>query len=108
MRPLALLLLAPLALVACDGGDDCGGTCLDSFLVSLGGVEADAGFYVVTATVDEEQVVFERKRTKRTETTRRRRTARGLPPDRQPGEGQRGDTDDDRDERFDIGGEEMR
>ena len=37
--------------------------------------------------------------TLRTETTRRRRVARGLPPDRQPGEGQRGDMDDDRDPR---------
>jgi small subunit ribosomal protein S6 len=68
----------------------------------------DAVIRHLVVRVDEEQVVFERKRTKRTETTRRRRTARGLPPDRQPGEGQRGDTDDDRDERFDIGGEEMR
>ena len=29
-------------------------------------------------------------------------------PDRQPGEGQRGEPDDDRDDRFDMGGEEMR
>ena len=28
--------------------------------------------------------------------------ARGLPADRQPGEGQRGDVDDDRDDRFDL------
>src|SRR5918998_5180366 len=58
--------------------------------------------------VDEEQGVIERTRAKRTETMRRRRVARGLPPDRQPGEGQRGEPDDDRDDRFDIGGEEMR
>ena len=51
--------------------------------------------------VDEEQQVIERARTRRTETSRRRRTARGLPPDRQPGEGQRGEGDDDRDDRFD-------
>src|ERR1700704_3097580 len=51
--------------------------------------------------VDEEQQVVERARTRRMETSRRRRTARGLPPDRQPGEGQRGEGDDDRDERFD-------
>src|SRR3954470_2502901 len=58
--------------------------------------------------VDEEQGVIERMRSKRTETSRRRRVARGLPADRQPGEGQRGEPDEDRDERFDIGGEEMR
>jgi small subunit ribosomal protein S6 len=52
--------------------------------------------------VDEEQSVIDRTRTKRTDTARRRRVARGLPPDRQPGEGQRGDVDDDRDERFDM------
>jgi small subunit ribosomal protein S6 len=58
--------------------------------------------------VDEEQAVVERTRGRRTETSRRRRVARGLPPDRQPGEGQRGEPDDDRDDRFDMGGEEMR
>src|ERR671915_641344 len=52
--------------------------------------------------VDEVQEVIDRTRTKRTEGSRRRRTARGLPPDRQPGEGQRGEPDDDRDDRFDI------
>ena len=52
--------------------------------------------------VDAEQVVIERTRSRRTETARRRRTARGLPPDRAPGEGQRGDPDDDRDDRFDL------
>src|SRR4051812_8294363 len=58
--------------------------------------------------IDEEQGVIEQMRAERTETSRRRRVARGLPPDRQPGEGQRGEPDEDRDERFDIGGEEMR
>ena len=58
--------------------------------------------------VDEEQGVVDRTRSKRTETSRRRRVARGLPPDRQPGEGQRGEPDDDRDDRFDMGGEELR
>lgn len=52
--------------------------------------------------VDEDEAVIERVRAKRTETSRRRRIARGLPPDRQPGEGQRGE-DDDRDDRFDMG-----
>ena len=54
--------------------------------------------------IDEDQAVIERMRARRTETSRRRRTARGLPADRQPGEGQRGDSDDDRDDRFDLAG----
>jgi small subunit ribosomal protein S6 len=58
--------------------------------------------------VDEEQGVVERTRAKRGETSQRRRIARGLPAERQPGEGQRGEPDDDRDDRFDMGGEEMR
>ena len=58
--------------------------------------------------VDEEQGVVERTRARRTEISRRRRIARGLPPDRQPGEGQRGEPDDDRDDRFDMGVEDMR
>jgi small subunit ribosomal protein S6 len=53
--------------------------------------------------VDEVQSVIDRTRGKRTEVSRRRRIARGLPPDRQPGEGQRGEPDDDRDDRFDMG-----
>lgn len=45
--------------------------------------------------VDEAQIKAERARTKRTDESRRRRVARGLPPDRQPGEGpQTEDTDD--------------
>jgi len=61
----------------------------------------------LTVRVDEEQGVVERMRAKRSETSRRRRVVRGLPPDRQPGEGQRGEPDDDRDDRFDMG-EEIR
>src|SRR4026208_51062 len=38
--------------------------------------------------VDEDQAKIDRTRPKRTDSTRRRRVARGLPPDRQPGEGQ--------------------
>ncbi len=57
--------------------------------------------------VDEEQGVVDRTRAHRTEISRRRRVARGLPADRQPGEGQRGEVDDDRDDRFDMG-EELR
>src|SRR3954447_9605057 len=45
--------------------------------------------------IDEEQTVVTRTRSKRTEASQRRRIARGLPPDRQPGEGQRGDMEDD-------------
>ena len=56
--------------------------------------------------VDEVQGVVDRTRTKRTDVSRRRRVARGLPPDRQPGEGQRGEPDDDRDDRFEM--EDMR
>jgi small subunit ribosomal protein S6 len=62
----------------------------------------------LTVRVDEEQGVVERTKAKRTETSRRRRLARGLPADRQPGEGQRGEPDDDRDDRFEIGAEELR
>ena len=61
----------------------------------------------LTVRVDEEQGVVDRTRAKRTDMSRRRRIARGLPPDRQPGEGQRGEPDDDRDDRFDMG-EELR
>jgi hypothetical protein len=50
--------------------------------------------------IDEDQTKIERTRTKRTESSRRRRVARGLPPDRQPGEGQRGDMEED--DRFDM------
>ena len=56
--------------------------------------------------IDEAQSVIDRTRGKRTEVSRRRRIARGLPPDRQPGEGPRGEVDEDRDDRFgDAGGE---
>jgi small subunit ribosomal protein S6 len=57
--------------------------------------------------VDRDEQVVERRKTRRSEMSRRRRVARGLPPERQPGEGQRGDFDDERDEdredRFDAG-----
>jgi len=61
--------------------------------------------------VDEDEQVVERQRTKRSDTSRRRRVARGLPPERQPGEGQRGELDDERDEDHDDrfeGAEERR
>ena len=51
----------------------------------------------LTVRVDEENRVIERARTLRKEDSQRRRVARGLPPDRQPGEGpQRQDDEDDR------------
>ncbi len=51
--------------------------------------------------VDERQIVAERARTKRLEESRRRRVARGLPPDRQPGEGPQHGNDDDADVSYD-------
>jgi small subunit ribosomal protein S6 len=48
--------------------------------------------------VDADQVKAERARTKRTEASRRRRVARGLPPDRQPGEGPQTPEDADTDD----------
>jgi small subunit ribosomal protein S6 len=51
----------------------------------------------LTVRVDEENRVIERARTLRKEDSQRRRVARGLPPERQPGEGpQRQEDDDDR------------
>src|SRR4029078_13725015 len=45
--------------------------------------------------VDESTIKAEGARTERTEDSRRRRVARGLPPDRQPGEGPQGENEDD-------------
>jgi small subunit ribosomal protein S6 len=45
--------------------------------------------------VDEEHRVVERARTRRKIESERRRVARGLPPERQPGEGPRGEETDD-------------
>ena len=47
--------------------------------------------------VDEDQIKAERARSKRQEESRRRRIARGLPPDRQPGEGPQSEDSDDSD-----------
>ena len=53
--------------------------------------------------IDESTIKAERARTKRTEESRRRRIARGLPPDRQPGEGPQGeDNDDSGDMMYDV------
>ena len=51
--------------------------------------------------VDAEKRVVERTRTKRQSESERRRVKRGLPPQRQPGEGRSMETDDDADDRFD-------
>ena len=45
--------------------------------------------------VDEEKQVVDRTRTKRQTESERRRVKRGLPPQRQPGEGRSSDNDDD-------------
>ena len=49
----------------------------------------------ITVRVDEENRTIERARTLRKEESQRRRVARGLPPERQPGEGPQGDNEDD-------------
>ena len=51
--------------------------------------------------VDEEKKVVDRTRTKRQSESARRRVKRGLPPQRQPGEGRSSDNDDADDDRFD-------
>ena len=52
--------------------------------------------------VDEEKKVVDRTRSKRTTESERRRVKRGLPPQRQPGEGRpAGDVEDGDDDRFD-------
>src|SRR5439155_2200381 len=54
--------------------------------------------------VDEEKQVVDRTRSKRQSESERRRVKRGLPPQRQPGEGRSSEADeldDDRDDRFD-------
>ena len=54
--------------------------------------------------VDEEKKVVDRTQTKRRTNSERRRVKRGLPPQRQPGEGRpAGAPDDDGDDRFDAG-----
>src|SRR4249920_925594 len=53
--------------------------------------------------VDEEKKVVDRTQTKRRTTSERRRVKRGLPPQRQPGEGRAaGDLEDSEDDRFDV------
>ena len=52
-------------------------------------------FHCLIVRVDEHQIKAERARTKRQDESRRRRVARGLPPERQPGEGPQQDDQDD-------------
>jgi small subunit ribosomal protein S6 len=51
--------------------------------------------------VDEEKKVVERTRTKRQSESERRRVKRGLPPQRQPGEGRSSEAEELDDDRFD-------
>jgi small subunit ribosomal protein S6 len=51
--------------------------------------------------VDEEKKIVERTRSKRQADSERRRVRRGLPPQRQPGEGRTAERDDLDDDRFD-------
>ena len=51
--------------------------------------------------VDEEKKVIERTRTKRQSESERRRVRRGLPPQRQPGEGRSAEAEESDDDRFD-------
>src|SRR5213083_2084151 len=55
----------------------------------------------IVVRVDEEKKVVDRTRTKRQTESARRRVKRGLPPQRQPGEGRSMETDDLDDDRFD-------
>ena len=61
----------------------------------------DQVFRHMIVRVDEEKNVVERTRTKRQTESERRRVKRGLPPQRQPGEGRSSETDDGDDDRFD-------
>ena len=51
--------------------------------------------------VDEEKKVVERTQTRRRTSSERRRVKRGLPPQRQPGEGRQAELEDADDDRFD-------
>jgi len=61
----------------------------------------DLVFRHMIVRVDEEKKVVDRTRTKRQTESERRRVKRGLPPQRQPGEGRSADADDSDDDRFD-------
>ena len=61
----------------------------------------DQVFRHMIVRVDEEKKTVERTRTKRQSESERRRVKRGLPPQRQPGEGRSQERDDLDDDRFD-------
>jgi small subunit ribosomal protein S6 len=61
----------------------------------------DVVFRHMIVRADEERKVVERTRTKRQSESERRRVKRGLPPQRQPGEGRSSERDDLDDDRFD-------
>jgi small subunit ribosomal protein S6 len=61
----------------------------------------DQVFRHMIVRVDEEKKVVDRTRTKRQSESERRRVKRGLPPQRQPGEGRSQDRADMDDDRFD-------
>jgi small subunit ribosomal protein S6 len=61
----------------------------------------DQVFRHMIVRVDQEKKVVDRTRTKRQTESERRRVKRGLPPQRQPGEGRSADNDDSDDDRFD-------
>ena len=61
----------------------------------------DQVFRHMIVRVDQEKKVVDRTRTRRQTASERRRVKRGLPPQRQPGEGRSADNDDSDDDRFD-------
>ena len=61
----------------------------------------DQVFRHMIVRVDEEKKTIERTRNKRQSESERRRVKRGLPPQRQPGEGRSMESDDLEDDRFD-------
>ncbi len=63
----------------------------------------DQVFRHLVVRVDEETKVVDRTRTKRQSASERRRVKRGLPPQRQPGEGRPRDDDDDSFSDLDVG-----
>ena len=65
--------------------------------------EMDQVLRHMTVRVDEEKKVVDRTRTKRQTESERRRVKRGLPPQRQPGEGRSTETEELDDDRFDVG-----
>jgi small subunit ribosomal protein S6 len=60
----------------------------------------DAVVRHLTVRIDEEKKVVERTRTKRQMSSERRRVKRGLPPERQPGEGRAAESDEGDEDRF--------